>query len=162
MATRIGSAAAKGARLECEALVKRYGLEGGVPANIDARLRALADVKELIAAETLAKRIGEAMFSACMAAVAGGRAEGEDTPESLERQAKSAEALAKMLEKKEDDVGARHQRKRASELRTRMFDLAAAAPKAGAGPALKLVRTWKSKPTRMYPQGGGILFEEWV
>jgi hypothetical protein len=163
VATRIGSAAAKTARSACEDLAERYGLEAGVPANIDARLVALCDVKELVDAETTGSRVVIAMEMQCLGMVADGKASGAVTPESLQAKAKAAESLAKMLDKKEDATGARRQRVRAWELRQQALDLQASGGKKARGRhELKLVREWKSAPTAMFPDGGGLLFEEYA
>jgi hypothetical protein len=112
-----GAIAKETASLECQSMIKQYGIKGDLFPNIKSRIEAIGDASTTEEAERLGSRVVNAMFAQCLAAWAEGRAAGPETPESLEVKAKKAESLAKMLLNKDDDAGAERQKKRAQELR---------------------------------------------
>ena len=111
----------KDTRRQVQELADQYGLEA-IPANVEACLLAIPKDPSPAYLATAALR---KMEMACLAAMARGEVAGPDSPESLERRARQAEGLAKMLVKKEDPKAAARQLKRAESFRKQAAALTA-------------------------------------
>ena len=99
-----------------KAMGDEYSLEE-VPENVQAALKAiLRDTWPVIKAEAALMK----METACLAAWARGEIDGPDSIVALERRAKQADSLAKMMDKKDNPKGAKKQRERAAALRGRI------------------------------------------
>jgi hypothetical protein len=98
-----------------QAMGEEYGLEHA-PENVKRALKDIltSEYPDIKSASALMK-----MEMACLAAWSRGEIDGPDSVESLERRAKQAESLAKMMDKKDNPKGAKKQRDRAAVLRER-------------------------------------------
>jgi hypothetical protein len=96
-----------------------YGLDE-VPERILLKLDKVVTEKDDAKARDLARRAWKSMEICCLAAWARGRTPGPPTRENIERRARNAESLAKMLEAKDQPSAAVKQRQRAADLRSQL------------------------------------------
>lgn len=105
------------------ALAEHYGYEKPVPENVDRCMKAILDAPDLSTASKALERAEHVALVAILAAWAKGRIPGPESVLNLERRAKKAESLAKMLEEKGQVESANNQRARALEMRDKIKNL---------------------------------------
>ena len=91
-----------------------YGLpEADIPDRYYQKLALVLNAKDYEEAGQLANKAWDSFFICVLSMWAKKEIPGPTTPESLEKKAKQAEGLARMLEKKGDDDAAKKQRLKA-------------------------------------------------
>jgi hypothetical protein len=99
-----------------------YGVDE-IPERVILKLDKVLGEKDDTKAREFAHRAWKSMEMFCLAAWARGRAPGPPTRENIERRARNAESLAKMLEAKDQPIAAAKQRQRAVGLRSQLTHL---------------------------------------
>lgn len=106
-----------------EKLAEHYGYDKPMPANVQRALQAILDAPTADAAHAAVARAKEVAFVAILSAWAKGKISGPESILNLEKRAKKAESLAKMLSEKGMLESANNQKARAEEFRARIKEL---------------------------------------
>lgn len=106
-------------------MAEQYGLPpDDIPERNLRKLALVAGAKTYDEAADLAKKAKDSLFLCVLVMWGKKQIPGPTTIESLERDAKKADGLARMLEDKGNDDAAKKQRKKADELRKQADKLA--------------------------------------
>lgn len=106
-----------------ETLAEHYGYEKPVPANVQRAMQAILDAPTAEECKVAAERAKEISLVAILSAWAKGKISGPESVLNLEKRAKKADSLAKMLMEKGMTEAADGQRARAQEIRQRIKEL---------------------------------------
>lgn len=106
-----------------EAMAEHYGYEKPPPANVQRAMQAILDAPTPEASRQATERAKEIGLVAILSAWAKGKISGPESVLNLEKKAKKADSLAKMLLEKGMVELANSQKARAEQMRARIKEL---------------------------------------